>query len=174
MRRFAYADPPYLGCSVYYADHPQAEMWDDAQSHIDLVNKMDDEYDGWALSLSSSSLREILPFTPERTRTAAWVKPFAVFRPNNDPAYCWEPLLFKTLRKWSKDQPTCRDYVSAKITLQKGVIGAKPKEFALWLFTLLGATPDDDFTDLFPGTGGVSAVWQSYCDQYSIFHSMKP
>ena len=32
--RYAYADPPYLGCGKLYADHhPDALEWDDPETH---------------------------------------------------------------------------------------------------------------------------------------------
>jgi hypothetical protein len=30
------------------------------------------------------------------------------------------------------------------------------------MFDLLGAQPQDDFTDLFPGSGGVSRAWRVF------------
>lgn len=32
-----------------------------------------------------------------------------------------------------------------------------------WLFRLLGAEPEDDLFDLFPGTGIVSECWHEWC-----------
>lgn len=42
------------------------------------------------------------------------------------------------------------------------VIGAKPAAFCGWMFQLLGALPGDNFTDLFPGSGGVTRAWATY------------
>ena len=42
------------------------------------------------------------------------------------------------------------------------VVGAKPAVFCRWMFDLLGAQPQDDFTDLFPGSGGVSRAWRVF------------
>ena len=45
-----YADPPYLGCGKLYAEHhPQALDWDDPQTHVRLVEQLQDESDGWVL-----------------------------------------------------------------------------------------------------------------------------
>jgi hypothetical protein len=52
------------------------------------------------------------------------------------------------------------------ITLKRGLVGAKPPAFCFWLFQLLGAKPDDEFSDYFPGTGVVSKCWKTYCDNY--------
>ena len=45
--KLAYADPPYLGCAKYY-DHPQAYLFDDIDTHVNLLARINDEYDGWA------------------------------------------------------------------------------------------------------------------------------
>ncbi|MCK2031251.1 hypothetical protein [Microbacterium galbinum] len=42
------------------------------------------------------------------------------------------------------------------------VIGAKPAVFCRWMFDLLGAEPQDDFTDLFAGSGGVMRAWAAF------------
>ncbi len=57
---------------------------------------------------------------------------------------------------------TVRDFVSCNITLQKGLTGAKPPEFCYWLFDFMNLNKDDDFHDLFPGTGIVSACWEQW------------
>jgi hypothetical protein len=43
------------------------------------------------------------------------------------------------------------------------VIGAKPAEFAYWLFDLLGARPGDTMIDLFPGSGTIGRAWAAMC-----------
>ena len=82
--KVAYADPPYLGCgSRYVAYHPDALDWDDPARHQRLVTELCDGFpDGWAMSLSSPSLRVILPMCPDDCRVSPWFKPFAVFKPN--------------------------------------------------------------------------------------------
>lgn len=42
------------------------------------------------------------------------------------------------------------------------VIGAKPAAFCRWMFDLLGAEPQDEFTDLFAGSGGVMRAWRTF------------
>jgi len=32
--------------------------------------------------------------------------------------------------------------------------------FCFWLFELLGAKPEDEFIDIFPGTGIVTDMWE--------------
>src|ERR1043166_5967819 len=83
--RFAYADPPYIGQA---RKHYGCEEID----HVELLRRLA-SYDGWALSCSSPSLREILPMCPETVRVMAWVKPFCAFKVNVNPAYAWEPII---------------------------------------------------------------------------------
>lgn len=54
-------------------------------------------------------------------------------------------------------------YVSRpRLTDPDRVVGAKPAAFCRWMFDLLGALPVDDFTDLYPGSGGVMRAWRIY------------
>lgn len=152
-KRIAYADPPYPGQAKRHYGMQEV-------NHAELMRILV-EYDGWALSTSSTALREVIALAPPSVRIAAWVKPFAIFKPNVNPAYAWEPVLFKPARSGERDRPTVRDWVSANITLKRGLVGAKPEAFGVWLFELLGARPRDEFIDMFPGTGGVTAVWQA-------------
>ena len=165
MMRFGYADPPYLGQGVkHYGDHPEAHIWDSPEGHRNLVARLVDEFpDGWVLCLSSPSLRVILPMCPDDCRVGAWVKPFAVFKPNVNPAYAWEPVVFWGGRRRERNEPTVRDWHSENVTLRKGLVGAKPYSFNRWIIDLMGATPRDDFVDLFPGTGGFGEAWGAFC-----------
>lgn len=161
--KLAYADPPYLGMGkkLYANHHAEAHIWDDAQTHVDLMARMDAEYDGWALSLTSTSLHILLPKAPDGIRVAAWVKPWAAFRPNHRVQYTWEPVIFRTARpKGGRGIPSVRDFVIANITMRKGLPGAKPDGFNDWLLRLLGYEIGDVFDDLFPGTGGMELALQ--------------
>lgn len=159
--KFAYADPPYIGCGSRYREHHvNADDWDFIESHAELVGRLRQEYsEGWALSLSSPSLHKILPMCPLDARIAAWVKPFAVFKPNVNPAYAWEPVIFCGGRRGDRTRPTVRDWLSKEITLQRGLCGAKPAAFCEWILQLLGFDPEQDtLDDLFPGTGIMEQV----------------
>lgn len=159
--RVAYADPPYLRCGVkHYAEHhDEAGVWDSLDAHRDLIERMTREYDAWALSLHTPSLRVILPMCPDSCRVMAWVKPFASFKPGVGVAYAWEPVIVYGGRKRTRQQPTVRDWVSENITLKKGLTGAKPIGFCWWLFEVLNLVPGDEFHDLFPGTRIVTEAW---------------
>lgn len=157
--RLAYADPPYLGCGDRYPEHPEARSWDEAAKHGELMASLDGEYDGWALSASSPSLRHLLPLAPEGVRVAAWVKPFAAFKANVRIAYAWEPVLFKPGRDRSADgAPVGRDYLAQVVTLKRGLTGAKSVRFCEWVLDLLGYLEGDEVTDVFPGTGIMGRV----------------
>ena len=151
--RFAYADPPYIGCAHFYPEKTEVD-------HAELIARLCQEFpDGWALSCHTPSLRQLLPLCPEDVRVMAWVKPFAAFKPNVNPAYAWEPVLVRGGRKRTREQETVRDWISAPITLQRGLVGVKPDAFAYWLFDVLGMEREDEFIDLFPGTGAVTRAW---------------
>lgn len=162
--RIAYADPPYLGCGKLYAEHhPDALDWDKIQTHEALVARLSADFpDGWAMSLSSPSLKHILPLCPDDCRVSPWVKPFAVFKPNVGVAYAWEPIIWRGGRPRTRQQETVRDWVSANITLKRGLTGAKPRDFCRWLFAALNLQRGDEFVDLFPGTGAVTSAWAEW------------
>jgi hypothetical protein len=156
-----YADPPYLGCCGRF-DHRHEEpwgCWDDIETHRRLIEMLEWNCDGWALSASSPSLAKILAICPADVRVAAWVKPFAAYKANVRIAYTWEPVIFKPGRDSSKlGAPVGRDHLSEPITLKKGLTGAKPVAFCRWVLQLLGGLQGDVVHDIFPGTGTMSAV----------------
>jgi hypothetical protein len=164
VMRFAYADPPYLGCGALYAKHhPDALAWDSPDEHARLIQRLCDEYpDGWVMSLSVPSLRVLLPMCPPDARVGAWVKPFAIFKPNVNPAYAWEPVIWRGGRKRGRDMETVRDWCDCCITLRRGLTGAKPRRFCRWVFSLLNAKKGDALDDLFPGSGAVDAAWREW------------
>lgn len=152
--RFAYADPPYLGCAHLYPEHPDSVRWNDPDEHGQLMHDLNRDYDGWAFSLSSVSLPELLPMAPPGIRIAAWVKPFAAYKRNVRCAYTWEPVIFRPGRDRSRDSaPVTRDHLSAPITLERGLTGTKPEKFCRWVMDLLGWVDGDEMTDVFPGIG---------------------
>jgi len=158
----AYADPPYVGQAQKH--YGKAEV-----NHRLLIAHLCDDFpDGWALSCSSPSLRLLLPLCPEDVRIAAWVKPFAIFKPNVNPAYAWEPVIFRGGRQRERQEPTIRDWCPANVTLTRGVPGAKPTGFCLWLFDLMGLRADDEFVDLFLGSGAVSRAWDRLKDRLPL------
>ncbi len=162
--KFAFADPPYLGCGKLYPEHPEALLWDDPETHRQLIERLCRDYpDGWALSASSPSLRTVLPMCPPDVRVAAWVKPFAAFKRNVRNAYTWEPVILRGGRTSSRDgAPVTRDHLAEPITLKRGLTGAKPARFNRWVLDMLGYIDGEDtLDDLFPGTAGMAAALAS-------------
>ncbi len=156
--RIAYADPPYIGQAKRYPEKQEVD-------HRELINRLCCDYDCWALSCSSPSLKQILSYCPDGYRVAAWVKPFCSFKVGVYPAYAWEPVVFWHPRARGRTEPTTRDWLAESMSLEKHLDGAKPPRFCYWLFNLLGAEPDDIFYDLYPGTGIVGKCWKEYCRQ---------
>lgn len=50
--------------------HPDAHIWDDPQSHIDLMAELEANSDGWAMAASTKTLPAIAPAIPPATRIA--------------------------------------------------------------------------------------------------------
>ena len=176
--KFAYADPPYLGCCGLYDHHHEDPYgcWDDPATHQTLIDTLVGEFpDGWALSCSTPSLRTILPMCPPDVRVAAWVKPFCAFKRGVRPCYAWEPIIFRGGRNPGFGHPhappekggkqnTPKDYIAESITLRKGLTGVKPDRVNDWILDLLNfkdavdlkSQYGDELVDLFPGMGGMS------------------
>ena len=165
--KFAYADPPYLGCGASHYGYPE---WDDPNRHVRLVTQLVAEYpDGWALSCNPRDLigdgwlavnSRVLP---DDARMAAWTKTWHRIRPTTV-QYAWESVIFCGGRKDGK-RPMVRDWLSCAVTRQTGLRGAKPDQFNDWILALLNYEPGDVLDDLFPGTGGMAraierANWQ--------------
>lgn len=172
--RFAIADPPYLGRAVRWygpggcgdghgkgqADnHPDAHIWDDPNTHLDLVERLLRDFDGFAIAMSVHSLSVYLSAleTDSRNgiRVAVWHKPAAVTsgsRLTNN----WEPVIFKIpkdRRSWK--QGTNESDVFSCNPDRRGFVGAKPIEWTQWVLRVLGVREGDIVEDLFHGSGAV-------------------
>ena len=159
--RIGYADPPYPNCAALYKDHPD---YAGEVDHAALVQRLESEFDGWVLHTSSTDgLRVVMPLLPPGARVMAWVKTFAAFKKNVSVAYAWEPVIVKAARKPVVSKRTVmRDWVDCPITLKRGLVGAKPEKVCHWAFEMLGARPEDELVDLFPGTRAVEKAWESW------------
>ena len=158
--KIAYADPPYPGCAHLYEGHPD---YAGEVDHVELIERLR-SYDGWALSTSSKSLQYVLGLCPPGVRILVWVK--------NTVRYAWEPVIVQGaratttgLRDWIHCEPGSFQW---RPRPDEHVIGAKPAPFSLWLFEWLGAHPDDEFDDLFPGSGAVGRAWDIFSAQTRI------
>ncbi len=160
---FAYADPPYIGqAKRHYAS--------EEVDHQELIRMLVKKFpDGWALSASSPTLGQILPWCPTGYRIAVWCKSFCAFKRGVRPAYAWEPVIFyggrnpmngysAAIPPKNGKQVTPKDFIIEPITLRKGLVGAKPEKVCRWILSLLNVQPGDEVVDLFPGTGVMGRV----------------
>jgi len=156
MARFAYADPPYLGCGkrLYGEHHPDAADWDSPEAHVALIRQLVDEFpDGWAVSLHAPSLPLYLQHCPDGARVGVWCKTWHQIRPTAT-QFAWEPVIWTTSRT-GKRSPMVRDWYAGTATRQRGLPGVKPDGFNRWVLDLLGFEQGDELVDLFPGSGGM-------------------
>lgn len=175
--RFAYADPPYLGQGKkhYAPHHENASDCDALEWHAALIKRLCAEYpDGWALSLNTPSLRELLPLCPLDVRVGAWCKSFCSFKPNVNPAYAWEPVIWRGGRKRQRWDYKVRDYAVIPITLKQGFPGAKPAKFMRWVLELLNAEKTDTIDDLFPGSGACTRAVEAWKTERTLWEQNAP
>jgi len=155
--KFAYADPPYYkhGKRLYSDLHKDAAIWDDKQSHLDLIEKLYKDYpDGFAVSCNPTDLSWILAKYPE-LRVCVWAKSFHQILAVTV-QYAWEAVLLHGGRKVRTRKPMVRDWLSCRIAMKKNFPGAKPLEFNLWILDLLNYQEGDQLDDLFPGSNGMA------------------
>lgn len=180
--RLAIADPPYLGRAARNygpgADragfgsgrgtgphsgsprttsvHPDARLWDDPETHRQLVEHLVATYDGWAVAMAPDNLAHYLQWAPS-ARVAAWVKPRSV-PTGSRVTPSWEPVLV-----WIPDG---RRASTAGMVVPDAIrcpppqhfVGAKPPPWTRWVLDMLGYDPElDTVDDLFAGSGSVSA-----------------
>lgn len=171
--RGAVADPPYIGQSKkHYADHPD---YAGEVDHTELVERLRTGYDCWALCLHSPATYRVLEICERQglslydgdIRLMSWVKPFAAFKRNVRVAYTWEPVIVKVAPRLDGAIPT-RDHIAECITLKRGLTGAKPERWCHWLFGVMGLRRTDSLDDLYPGSGAVSAAWESWTAQLEV------
>jgi hypothetical protein len=161
----AYADPPYPNQAKKHYGPGAQEV-----NHAILIKGLEENFDGWALSTGAQMLKQILPFCPDNIRICIWVKPMNAQISNISPIHAWEPVIVKQARAGRKSPHFLKDYVVAMPPIfqhktTSGVHGEKPKEFYIWMFKMIGAIPEDDFTDLFPGSGKGMKYWDWFKSQ---------
>lgn len=167
--RFAYADPPYPGQSKrWYGNHPD---YAGEVDHAELIGRLCRDYpDGWALSTSGPALREVLPLCPPDARMAVWHITNTQPPPHGQGPWhwCWEAVIIRGGRTRESGDPMMRNILACGHRagfLGATIAGQKPPPFSRWVFGLLGARPDDQIDDLFPGSGAIGSEWDAYCAQ---------
>lgn len=166
--RFAYADPPYLGqARRHYRKHKDYAGEID---YAELLARLEAEYDGWALSGSMKSSPILMRLCPANVLTLAWIKPIAP--PMGDRRhYSWEPVILRPLRRPTKYEKTHLILSPPMFTFRPRppthVIGEKPEGFAHWVFRCAGLTENDEFHDLYPGSGAVGRAWKTYLESFN-------
>lgn len=168
--KLAIADPPYLGRGVRWygggrgssprwpaADnHPEAGRWDTPEAHMQLVEELTANYDGWAIAMSADSLPLYLSVCPADVRVMVWHKRNALpsgWRVMNT----WEPVVTRipsSRRARVKGHVATRDLLDAP-NKPSGFVGSKPKEWTQWVLESLGYESGDEVADIFPGSGAV-------------------
>lgn len=169
------ADPPYLGRAVrHYGEggraygrgkgksdnHPEAHIWDNPETHKQLVRDLENNYDGWAIAMSVHSLSTYLEVVQTESengiRVCVWHKPNAIPSGSRVMNY-WEPVLIR-IPKGRKQRivgNNVQDIFTANAP-RVGFSGAKPNEWTFWVLNLLGYQDNDVVDDLFHGSGAVA------------------
>ena len=167
--KIAYADPPYIGCAHLYKDHID---FGGEVDHAELIERLESEYDGWVLHANATprSMAVLAPLVAATdARWMSWVKGFAAFKKNVSVAYAWEPVIVKAARKpVVSKRLVSREWIQESITLRKGLTGAKPEKVCHWAFEMVGARPDDELIDLYPGTGAVTKAWKTWQGLFTL------
>lgn len=171
--RIGYADPPYIGCAHLYRGHPD---YAGEVDHVALVDRLEDEFDGWVLHAAATpeSMAILAPLVKATgARWMSWVKSFAAYKANVSVAYAWEPVIVQAARKpVVSKRLVSRDFIEtaikSPIALKRGLTGAKPEAVCHWAFEMVGARPEDDLVDLFPGTGAVTKAWRTWQGKFTL------
>jgi len=167
--KFAYADPPYYtkGKKYYGELHKDAAIWDEKESHLELIQSLKDNYpDGWAMSCNSTNLWWLLENEPN-IRVCVWTKGFHQIR-QSTVQHAYEPVLLWGGRQEAKRKPMVRDWVSCNIAMRTGLKGAKPLQFNLWILDLLNYKEGDELDDIFVGSGSMSEALKVWHESHNI------
>lgn len=174
--RLAIADPPYppayavrydvadpagrlttrSRATRWYGDqHPDAADFDRLEIHQQLMHRLIDTYDGWAIATTPDGLGAYHPL-PAEARIMAWVRSTA--QPGGQRLIsAWEPVIIYTppTRRARTTGPRMRDVLTTAVP-QTDFTGAKPAAWTHWVLEALGHQPDDTVHDIFPGSHAVT------------------
>ena len=185
--KFAIADPPYLGrAKIWYGQkmrksqkgikfggtskvnykpadfNENAEIWDNIKTHKNLIEKLENEYDGFALCMAHDNLQKLLPFCKPNIKIMIWHKWSIPSRSRIQNRF--EPVLIripKSLKGAVKGQ-TMPDVLTWQMRTKSDFAGAKPKEWTYWVLDAMGVDKDDEIEDLFIGSGAVTQAINDY------------
>ena len=165
-KRLGVADPPYPGKAFYYRDHPD---YGGEVDHTELVLRLDRDYDGWALCTSAEGrilVDEILlDHGIEGVRMGIWARGSRPQADPKGPLRAYELVFYRPVRE-GVSGPWPDDVLVGEVSIYRSdpdrVVGAKPPQFATWVFDLLGARRNDSLDDLFPGSRNITQAWDIY------------
>lgn len=153
-----YGDGPRSQTDPAAADyHPDAGVWDDIGEHRRLIERLVDEFDGFAIATTPDGLDAYRPM-PIGADIAVWHRPTAL--PGGGRLIRrWEPVIvFIPEERRGRGGMRVSDVLTANAP-RVGFVGAKPPEWTRWVLDMLGYDPDaDELVDVFPGSGSVSAA----------------
>jgi hypothetical protein len=185
--KLAIADPPYLGrASTWYGSsirksqlgalyggtakinykpadyHPDAHKWDNIETHKELIQNLESNYDGFALCMAHDNLQDLLPLFKSKVKICIWYKwtlPSRSVISNN-----YEPVIIRVpkSRKGARKGFTTPDVLMYQKRDGLGFAGRKPAAFTHWLLSLMQYQENDEVHDLFNGSGAVSEAINTY------------
>lgn len=153
-----YGDGPRAASDSPVADfHADAGAWDDLSEHRRLIERLVDEFDGFAIATTQDGLDAYRPM-PIGAHTGVWYRPTAL--PGGSRIMNrWEPVIFFVPEeRRGRGGLQVSDVLVANAP-RVGFVGAKPPEWTRWVLDMLGYDAGvDELVDLFPGSGAVSAA----------------
>jgi len=138
--------------------HKDAHLWDNPETHKQMVLQLCQDYDGWAIAMLPTNLRHYLHWVPERTRICVWHDP-RVMPTGSHPRRRWEPVLVYVPagRRRVVDVETPVPDVLTCPHPSGSFAGSKPPAWTRWVLDMLGYDPEQDTVDdLFKGSGAVA------------------
>lgn len=176
--RLAIADPPYPAfvgsggrknrASRWYGSgqrsatdrpsdfHEDAAIWDEPETHRDLLLTLLDTFDGFAIATSPDGLQAYGQL-PAACRIMAWIKP------NGQPGShrlrsTWEPVILypPAGRRSNRGGVGAIADTLIEPAPRRGFIGAKPEAWTRWVLAAMAYQPGDYVADLFAGSGAVA------------------
>lgn len=159
--RIGVLDPPYPNKAYHYRNHA------DYGGEVPLIDVFEQTrgLDGWVIATSGESegLQAAVVLAHQlgiACEVSIWVKGDRPQARSSTRA-AFEAVLYKSARPWPREGSGVDTLVwpealvcgkATRTSDPRRVIGAKPGPWWDWVFTLMGAAPNDDFTDFYPGS----------------------